>query len=269
MCQILPDSLYLAKNNFMKNRIFHRAFVIILASICFVSCQITENIYLQEDGSGKISYDVDASELMSMMGDKLGEAGMGDRVDSTMTFKQLFAEKKDSIAQLPKAEQDRLKKLEDLSINMKINSAEKIFKMSLLGDFKKPADLQDMSEAMKSLQALDKKTPDASNPLSGMMQSSGNTDLKYSFDGKVFKRNLKIIDPKLQQQTQDSTGMMKMMFAGSQYIMKYHFPKKVKSVSNPNALYSEDRKTVTIPFSLIDYMESPEKMSFEVVLDKK
>lgn len=247
----------------------HYLLLAVLASILLTSCQITENIYIKEDGSGKIAYDIDASEMMGMMGDKLGETGMGDHVDSTFTFKQLFEEKKDSIAKLPPAEQQRLRKFENMSVNMKMDAKDKLFRMSLFTDFRQASELQDMMEGMKSLQSLEKKPGDPSNPFGNMMASGNNTELKYSYDGKTFRRNLRIIDPKLQQQMKDSTGMMKMMFAGSQYIVKYHFPKKVKSVSNPNALYSDDRKTVTIPFPLADYMEAPEKMSFEVVLDKK
>jgi hypothetical protein len=150
-----------------------------------------------------------------------------------------------------------------------MDATQKTFKMSLLSDFKNVTKLQDMSEAMKAIQSLDKKTTDPSNPLASMMDSGNNTDLKYAYDGKVFKRTLKIIDPKIQEQTKDTTGMMKMMFAGSKYTLKYHFPRKVKSVSNPDALFSDDRKTITIPYSLVEYLEQPDKMSFEAVLDKK
>lgn len=241
-----------------------------MLAVFFTGCQITENIYLQEDGSGKIVYDIDASGLMALAGDKLGESGR-DNIDSTMTFKQLFEEKKDSIAQMSAEQQAQLKKFEDVSMRMQINAAQKQFNLSMLKDFKKTSELQDMMDAMKVLQSLDKKTAmaDADNPLASMMDSGGNTELSYAYDGKVFKRTLKVIDPKLQEMAKDTTGMLQMMFGGSNYTIKYHFPRRVKSVSNPDALYSEDRKTVTIPYSLVDYLEQPDKMSFEVVLDKK
>ncbi|HMI08268.1 MAG TPA: hypothetical protein VK528_12020 [Flavobacterium sp.] len=249
----------------MKMRLYLLA---VLASMALTSCQITENIYLEEDGSGKIAFDVDASELMGIAGDKVAETGQMQDIDSTFTFKQIFEQKKDSIAKLPAAEQARLKKLEDLSVNMKMNAASKEFRMSVFRDFKKATDLQDMMEAMKSIKDLEKAPSTPENPFGNMMNGSSNTDLKYSFDGKTFKRTAKIIDPKLQEQLKDSTGMMKMMFAGSNYTMKYHFPRKVKSVSNPNALFSADRKTVTIPYSLSEYIEQPDKMSVEVILEK-
>jgi len=242
---------------------------VVFVSLFFTSCQITENIYLQEDGSGKISFDVDASGLMEIAGEKLMEEGKGKDMDSTFTFKQLLAERKDSIAKLPIAEQTRLKRMENMSVNMKMSAKTKEFKISLFTDFKKADELQDMMESMKSIKDLEKAPQDPLNPMSGLMESSNNTDLKYSYDGKTFKRTLKIIDQKVQEKAKDTTGMFKMMFGSSQYTIKYHFPRKVKSVSNPNALFSDDRKTVTIPFPLSEYFEQPDKTSFEVVLDKK
>ena len=249
----------------MKLRFY--AFVATL-SIVFSSCQITENIDMKADGSGKISFDVDASELMAMAGDKMSENGKLKNMDSTFTFKQIFEQKKDSISKLPAAEQARLKRMENMSVNMKMNSDTKEFRMSIFTDFKKADELQDMMQGMKSVKDMEKAPTDKSNPLSGMMNGANNTDLKYSFDGKTFKRTLKIIDPKVQQQSKDTTGIYKMMFAGSKYTIKYHFPKKVKSVSNSNALFSEDRQTVTIPYSLNEYLENPEKMNLEIVLEK-
>jgi len=251
----------------MKTRLY---LVTALVSMFMASCQMTENIDVKEDGSGKISFDVDASELMAMAGDKMMEEGKGKEIDSTFTFKQLLAEKKDSIAKLPVAEQERLKKMENMSVNMKMSAKNKEFKMSVFTDFKKASELQDMMQGMKSVKDLEKSpAQDASNPFGGMMKGADNTELKYSYDGTTFKRTIKIKDKQLFEQTKDTTGMMKMMFGSSKYTMKYHFPRKVKSVSNPNALFSDDRKTVTVPYSLIYYLEQPEKMSLEVVLDKK
>ena len=58
--------------------------------------------------------------------------------------------------------------------------------------------------------------------------------------------------------------MNKMIFASSNYIVKYHFAKPVKKVSNTSALFSEDRKTVTLHYPFSEYMENPEKLNLEV-----
>ena len=67
----------------------------------------------------------------------------------------------------------------------------------------------------------------------------------------------------------DTTGMTQMMFAGSNYTLKYHFPRKVKSVSHPGAMFSDDRKTVTVQYPFTEYLENPDKLNLEVVLEKK
>ena len=71
------------------------------------------------------------------------------------------------------------------------------------------------------------------------------------------------------EKAKDSTAdMSKMIFASSNYIIKYHFPKRIKKVSNPNALFSEDRKSITIQYPFTDYMENPDKLNFDVEFEK-
>jgi hypothetical protein len=47
-------------------------------------------------------------------------------------------------------------------------------------------------------------------------------------------------------------------------IIKYHFAKPVKKVSNSSALFSENRKTVTLQYPFAEYMGNPEKLNLEV-----
>jgi hypothetical protein len=240
-----------------------RLILIAFAGIFFTSCQITENVYVNDDGSGKLSFDIDASGVMAMAGDKMGSE---KDMDSTFTFKQIFAEKKDSIAKLPAEEQARLKKMENVSVNMKMNAAEKQFLVSMFMDFKKADELMDMMQAMNSMK------PSKAMPSDTPFSAIGNADaseLKFSFDGTSFKRNVIIKDKAAIAAAKDTTGMTQMMFAGSNYILKYHFPRKVKSVSHKDAMFSEDRKTVTIQYPFTEYLENPDKLNLEVVLEKK
>lgn len=55
-----------------------------------------------------------------------------------------------------------------------------------------------------------------------------------------------------------------MFYTQSNFRVVYEFPKAVKKVSIDNALYSEDRKTITIEYPLKDYMENPASLNFEV-----
>ena len=57
---------------------------------------------------------------------------------------------------------------------------------------------------------------------------------------------------------------LEMFYTQSNYRVVYEFSKPVKTVSIANALYSEDRKTITIEYPLKDYMENPASLNFEV-----
>jgi len=242
-----------------------------LLSFCFVlatltSCTLTENIYVNDNGTGKFSVDMDGSSLMAMAGDQLGPDAKKN-IDSTFTFKQLFEEKKDSIAKLSPEAQKELKKLENFVVNTKMNSEKKEFLMTISTDFKNVNELQDALQSLSALQKLEGGA-NASTPF-GKGLGDNNSKLSYTYDGKKFTRKAVIDKQKVAEKAKDSTAdMSKMIFASSNYIIKYHFPKKIKKVSNPNALFSEDRKSITIQYPFTDYMENPDKLNFDVEFEK-
>lgn len=235
----------------------------------FTSCTFTENMYINDNGAGKFSVDIDGSALMEMAGDQLGNQMGADakkNVDSTFTFKQLIAEKQDSISKLSPEAQKEIKKLENFVFNIKMNGEQKQFLMNISTDFKSVNELQDILQSMSALQKLEGGSA-PSTPFAGL--GDNKSKLSYTYDGKKFTRKAIIDKQKITEKAADSTAdMSKMMFASSNYIIKYHFPKPVKKVSNPNALFSDDRKTITIQYPFTDYMENPDKLNFDVEFEK-
>lgn len=233
------------------------------------SCTFTENMYINDNGAGKFSVDIDGSALMEMAGDQLGNQMGADakkNVDSTFTFKQLIAEKQDSISKLSPEAQKEIKKLENFVFNIKMNGEQKQFLMNITTDFKSVNELQDILQSMSALQKLEGGNA-PSTPFAGL--GDNKSKLSYTYDGKKFTRKAIIDKQKITEKAADSTAdMSKMMFASSNYIIKYHFPKPVKKVSNPNALFSDDRKTITIQYPFTDYMENPDKLNFDVEFEK-
>ncbi|MFB9078637.1 hypothetical protein ACFFLS_14940 [Flavobacterium procerum] len=244
-----------------------------LLSFCFLiatltSCTFTENITINENGTGNFSVDIDGSSLMQMAGDQIGSQMGADAkkdIDSTFSFKQMFEQKKDSIAKLSPETQQELKKLENFTIKTKMSSEKKEFLMTMAMDFKNVNELQDILQSASTLQKLE--GGNAPSPV-GAGFGGNNSKLSYKYDGKKFSRKAIIDQQKLAEKAKDSADMSKMIFASSNYIIKYHFPKKIKKVSNPNALFSDDRKSITIQYSFTDYMENPEKLNFEVEFEK-
>lgn len=244
--------------------------VICCLALFLTSCQFSETIYLNEDGSGKMAFSFDASELMQMTGDQFLEGDGEKDVDSMFTFKAVFDEKRDSISQLPKEEQAKLKALEPFSVHMVMSAKDKKLNFDMFSDFKSASELQDMFTALNTVSNLQGKdvgqANDQPNPFSSMIDG-GNSELYYSFEKGVFKRTVKVLDKDIQKQIIDSLGQGAMMFANSKYKLNYHFPRKVKSVSNDKALFSADGKTVILEFELMEYIADPEIMNLEIVLE--
>jgi len=233
----------------------------------FFSCQFSENIYINDDGSGKMEFTFDGSQLMQMGGGQLSE-GQEEAIDSTFSFKDIFDTMRDSISKLPEEEQQKLKRLEPFSMHMVMDPETSKMRFDLFTDFKKVSELQDMFKAMKGFgdMAGKAKTSEINNPFSAF-GGDESTSLDYNYDGKTFMRTAKIVDKEAYKKVTDSLGQMGMMFGSSTYKLNYHFPKRIKSVSNEKAMFSDDRKSFTVEFGFMDYMTNPEALNLEVVLE--
>ncbi len=259
----------------------------LLVVLNLYSCSITEKMIVNDNGTGKFSYEIDGTKMMSMMGSAFKEEGKSNKkknkkekpskdIDSTFTFKELFAGKQDSIAKLSPEEQAKIKKMEKFSIHMVMNEEKGILNYTLFTDFNSVAELQDVMSPVESMKTL---SPSGQTSGLGMapnsVQESAST--KFFYDGKKFSKTLSKLEKKEEIEKQEVSKeseelseelklkqSMDMFYAQSSFKVVYQFPKPVKKVSVENALYSQDRKTVTIEYPLKDYIETPEKASFEV-----
>lgn len=236
----------------------------LLLLVFTTSCNFTENITVNPDGSGSMSIDMDASQLMAVAGKELAKDG-DKRIDSTMSFKALLATKKDSIAKLPKEEQEKLKKLENFSMKMLMDPATSEFKFTLMSDFKKVSEMGDAMEAFDKAGPMANKKRSEAQPDLGL--DKYKTKVNYTYDGLTFTKKIARKE-KMPETQNDSVDMFAAMLDGSTYTLNYKFSKKVKSVSEKKAVISSDRKTVTVVYPFSDYLVKPEEMSIEVQFEK-
>lgn len=238
----------------------------ILSISALTGCNFTEEIYMNEDGSGKYSLQMDGSSLMSMAGKEIENNPEANKViDTTFSFSEMFASKKDSIAKLPAEQQERLKKLAGFTTSMKMNAAEQQMLFTMGSDFKRIDEIEDAMAAMGAMSDI-AKGADQSNPLAQAGPIGDNkSKLKFTYDGKKFTRKATMLKKDEAVIENDSLSeAYDMIFESSTYTVKYRFPKKIKKVSNANATISSDKKTVTIEYPFMDYMKEPEKLNFEV-----
>lgn len=261
--------------------------LIVFTSLLFTSCVVKETLTFNQNNSGKLAYEINMSKMMEMAGDKMGgdskkkskkKNDASKDIDSTFSFKELYADKKDSIAKLPKEEQERLKKMERYSGRIIMNEEKKKMEIHFFTDFNNPSELQ---ELVSPVNALSSMNPSGAQMGDETPKNDGETT--YKFDGKKFtkmvkvnageelKKGLEAIKESASEEEEDDfsndmSETFKMMYDQSSYEMTVNFPKKIKKVSIPNAKISADGKSVTILFAMANYMESKD-MNFDVELE--
>ena len=249
-------------------QLFKKA-ALLLVILITVSCNFTENLDVNPNGTGTFSLEMDGSSFMAMAGDqvmgKMDETKQVKNIDTTFAFKQLLEAQKDSIAKLSPEKQAELKKLENLVIHMKMNAEKKEFLMTINTPFQNVNELENLMGSLKSLNELKGKQEKSAMPIpADDIFGGNNTKLSFAYNGKTFTRKAIVPKKEMNKVAMDSLGMAKMLFASSKYTLKYRFPKPVKKVSNPDAMFSADRKTITIQYSFADYTENPEKLDLHV-----
>ena len=248
------------------SRLTLTVFVMLLMSSCF---DVTEEFTINKNGSGSYSMKMDMFKMVEML------AGMGGK--ESLENDKSFKEKKDTTVyfkdNITRAE-DLTKEEKDLLVNssarMKMSLSEKEFFMKF--DF--PV------KAIKSFDQVYKLTPEAlkymkvdNNSESGdgmKMQTEGGDAAKTNqfFDiiagDNYFEKRVKVEELKAYSAKDSSLQQMKAFMKDAKMISVVHAPQPIKKCGHPDALFSEDRKTVTLNFSYLDYLENPEKLNFRI-----
>jgi len=240
----------------------NRFWAVLLLAGLLASCHFTEEITLNENGSGSISLNFDGSELLSMAGDSAVTEEKA--VDSLIYFADLLREKKDSIATLPAAEQERLKKLEPYRMHLKSDPQAQEMFISLSRDFKAITEVEDAFKAFQSSGALEstQQGPESETP-----DFSEGTEVTYTFGSGRFARSTSVTDSALFKQRLDSLESGAMFLSGSTYTLKVHFPRRVKSASSQEATLSVDGKTLIREVDFLEYLKNPGLLNIEVELE--
>lgn len=234
------------------------------------SCQMTEKLTVTEDGSGKISFEVDGSAFMQMMGARMKEDEKQAKYDTIVHFKDILKEKRDSIKKLPLEDQKRIKKLESFSLQTQMDSETLTMSFKMFSDFNNVSDLSNMLNSFQDGFNLASKSNKALGKQSKMLkkQSKPTSQVYYTYTKKKFERSTKISNPEKLKKQADSLGAAKAMLASSKYKLIYQFPKRIKSASIDNAYFSADGKTITLEAGLIDCLINPKLLDFSVEFEK-
>lgn len=230
------------------------------------SCQFTETMVMNEDGSGTMSVEVNLNEMMAFGGAAVTDS-MKVKIDTIVYMKQFLEEKKDSISKLSASEQAKLTKLENFNIHMKMDSetSEMIYDIST--QFKSVAEANDILSGLEQASNL-MPDQDSNTEVKKEEDSPEVIGVNYSFKNGIFKRDAYIKDEKQHQQQVDSMKQAEAFMGGSNYTLNYTFPKKIKKTSNPEATFSADKKTVSVQAPFTAYFKNPDLLDLEVELER-
>lgn len=254
-----------------------------LVVLSFSSCTVTESIAFDQNGGGKYLTTFDMSEVMKQMGDAFKgdddenednqeEKEAGEYMDSTMYFKDLMVEYKDSIATLSPEKQEAFQAVQDMYMRILINEDANELKYGIGLDFSDIGELTNMQEKIRQAQSLNENSDQVDamkdSPM-GKFFGNDKNGLAFTYDGNSFARITTIMneegDSDFSINEDDPSDMeMKEMFAEAYYIVEYSFPKKIKSVNIKDAVISEDGKSVTAKVNWVDYLMNPKALDIKV-----
>lgn len=239
--------------------------LLLLVIILFSSCQFTETMVLNEDGSGTMTLGMDLTEMMAFSGD-LSQDSKFVKMDTVVSFKRLFEEKKDSIAKLSLEEQRRLLAMQNYNMRMQMDPETGKTIMSVFTNFKNVNEANELIKGFNQAEGImpgAKATPkkEEGGPQPDIIGVS------YSYTNGKFKRDAFIKDKERHTVQMDSLKQAEAFMGGMKYTLKYTFPKRVVKSSAEDAKLSLDGKTIEVERSFLEYFKNPDALDLEVELE--
>lgn len=255
--------------------------LVIVCCLATLGCyEVNEEIAINDDGSGIYNTKMDLGQLLEMMQtfageEKMTEEGLDRAIDTTLNFGSLLDSAKDL-----SAEQKELMK--DGKMHMQLNMKEKLFKIDMNVPYKNFASLQKllasggatggaMSKVMKEIFS-DKKGNNQTDTTQSQEQdfAPNMDDLTGFFDVTVNKGLISrkvntekwkaLADkPEMQQMKQLSGSGMEIL-----YTTTIRLPRAVKKSDNPLFKLSDDKKTITMKYNMLEMLDNPEKFSYSI-----
>lgn len=254
-----------------------KVLALVLVTICFTNCTLKETIVFNEDGSGNYLLNYDMTEFMKKMKSEMGggtTSGNDKAMDTTIVFKDILENYKDSVAALPEEKRLALEAVKDMYMKMNMNEEKGVFDFGIGLDFKSISDLKDMGEKIKKAQSLNaqKGQVDAmkGSPL-GKFMSPENNGFTYDYTETSFSRTTTLPedwDPEAlkvdENSESDKDKEFVAYFENASYIVEYTFPKKIKTYSIDSAELSNNDKTITYKISWLDFIKNPKALDVDL-----
>jgi hypothetical protein len=234
----------------------------------FAGClDIDERLDVNKDGSGQLTMDIDMSQMIDIMQtymgkDELEKKGL-HKMDTTILLKDVI----DTSTALS---EDKKAILRPGRVHIKLDMDAKVFTIHSMFPFTSQANLEKLytlqndGSTLGNAKLFGALGGDSSGSPGDINQFNSIFDFKCR-DGllskKINKEKFDALknDPQMAQIKQASQMGMEI-----NYTSTLSLPRPVKKIDNPLLKLSDDKKTVTMKFNLIDVFEHPEQFEYSV-----
>lgn len=240
-----------------------KRYFFLLSILLNVSCQVTETLHLNADGSGIVEVVNLRDEYSYMQIAKENYSKEDVYRDTTYVFGDYIKKHHETFSRTPVADQKVFLRYSEVKIHKKASSYDKEFRATYTQNFHKVSDIVDLSKTDHYLDDIKKNY--------ALSAEEHYYNVCYDYTGNRFNRIVTIIDTLEQKKEFDKIEGLKTEYKGyklvQNYVLNYHFPRKIQSVSNSLAKISDDHKSLILQFPLSDCLQNPLSTNLEVVLE--
>ena len=252
------------------------ALVLVLLGFLASCYEVNEEIVVNEDGSGTYVTKMDMGQLLELMQSFAGEEelskdGLDSSIDTTIRMKDMLDSAKDVTP-----EQKKL--LADGTVKMQMNIKNKLFKMDMNIPYSGYNNLQKLmagqgagpglTDAFKQFFGGDNNPQRDTTKIIDEAREPDMQDIAGIYDvtiknGLISKKTntekykALLARPEMEQVKKLSSSGMEIL-----YTTTIKLPRPVKKADNTIIKLSEDKRTVTMRYNLLELLENPEKFAY-------
>lgn len=253
----------------------------VLITLLLIGCIETETTTtIEKDGSGQLEAVVDMGQMIQMLKSmKQSESEDKEKVDIDSTIR--FSSFTDTSSSLT-AQQKEL--LRHITLRLKMNSADNVFRIRILAPFKNTDELQEINRIMASKefdQVFDKAIANTELGKSDGDRSESNRENDNIF-GSIFPDYFNcnyskgVISCVLNKEKYDAAmadikktldlddDMAQTMLGSTSFVNRIKLPNKAKEVKGPSLTASADGLVLEQKGSLLDIYQHPENYVYTV-----
>ncbi|MEE1944151.1 hypothetical protein VRU48_03460 [Pedobacter sp. KR3-3] len=247
--------------------------LLVLSVLCLFlsSCFDVEETYnLNADGSYAANYNLNMGQLLNMVNSMTPDSVKQTKEYTTVKDTLVnLGSMPDSIKKKFSAEELAMMKQSD--VRMQMNMAQGIFN---IGFSNKGKSAKELSYFLRNFgNALEKgKVGDMMKPKGVPDEAGGepevpfkNKEYDYVVTPTVFERKVKLdVFASVKEKDRQTFDMLKGMNMKMISTVVVNLPRPAKSVGNPNAVLSADKKQFTLKLDMLEALDKPELLNFKI-----